>query len=263
MEQKIIIAENERIDDLQLDGLKIIQNNEYNFTSDSAILANFVSAKKTDFCVEIGCGTGVISILVNHKVQPKKIYAFEIQKDVATLAQKNILFNNLDEKIKVINAPIQSFKEYIKNGSVDVVFSNPPYLKVNNLSLINSNNTKAKSRHEVCLTLEDFVRCSGEILKFGGKLFFVHKPERLAEIFACLNKYKLEPKTMFFTSPAQNKQPTAVLIMAEKGAKPGIKVLPTLVTNNENGDYLFTIRELYKEKKWYILFQRQLAIWKT
>ncbi|MBO4412635.1 MAG: methyltransferase [Clostridia bacterium] len=249
MEQKIEILKDERIDDLQLDGLKIIQNNKYNFTSDSAILANFVAAKKTDKCVEIGSGSGVISILVNYKNNPQKITAFEIQEEIATLAKKNILFNNLQEKIEVINAPIQNFNKYIKKESVDVVFSNPPYLKVNEKSLINLEDAKAKSRHEICLTLEEFICTSSKLLKFGGKLFFIHRPDRLAEIFDALNKYKLEPKTMFFTSPSLASQPTAVLIMAQKGAKAGLKILPTLITNSESGDYLFTIRTLYKEKK--------------
>lgn len=262
MEQKIELLKDERIDDLQLDGLKIIQNNKYNFTSDSAILANFVSAKKSDTCVEIGTGTGVISILVNYKNNPKKIIAFEIQKEVSSLAEKNIKLNNLQDKIEIINSPIQNFKEYVNKESIDVVFANPPYLKVNGLSLINTEDTKAKSRHEICLTLEEFIKYSSQILKFGGKLFFVHRPNRLSEIFECLHKYKLEPKKMFFTQPNEKTEPSTVLIMAQKNAKPELKVLPTLITNDKNGDYLFTIRELYKEKKWYILFQHQLAIWK-
>ena len=248
MEEKVEIKNNERIDDLQLDGLKIIQNNKYNFTSDSAILANFVSAKKSDFCVEIGAGTGVISILVNYKNLTKKIIAFEIQEQTANLAKRNVLLNNLQDKIEIISAPIQKYKNYINKESVDVVFSNPPYLKVNDSSLKNEILEKAKSRHEICLTLEEFIKCSSEILKFGGKLFFIHKPERLSEIFANLKKYNLEPKTMFFASSNINKAPNAVLIMAVKGGKPNLKVLPTLITNNENGDYLYTIRNLYKEK---------------
>ena len=109
-----MLNDSERLDDLQLDGLKIIQDkNKYNFTSDSALLANFVSAKKNDNCVEIGCGSGVISILVNHKCNPKKIYAFEIQKSMAELAKRNIELNNLNEKIEVINAPIQEFENYL------------------------------------------------------------------------------------------------------------------------------------------------------
>ena len=246
--EKELIKSNERIDDLQLDGLKIIQNNKYNFTSDSAILANFVSAKKSDTCVEIGTGTGVISILVNHKNKPKKITAFEIQKEMADLAKRNILLNDI-KNIEIINDKIQNYKNYVKKDTVDVVFANPPYLKVNKNSLINNVDEKAISRHEICLSLDDFIKCSSELLKFGGKLFFIHRPERLSEIFIMLNKYNLQPKKMFFISPNLDKEPTAVLIMAVKGANEGVKVLPTLITNDVNGDYLYTIRKLYKEEK--------------
>ena len=133
----MLLKENERLDDLQVGGLRIIQDKEkYAFTSDSALLANFISAKKSDSCLEIGCGSGVISILLSYKCNPKKIVAFEIQTSAADLAKRNVELNDLRDKIEVINSPIQNFKEYVLTESFDVVFSNPPYMKVNNSSLI-------------------------------------------------------------------------------------------------------------------------------
>lgn len=257
----MLLQDSERLDDLQLDDLKIIQDkNKYNFTSDSALLANFVSTKKSDKCVEIGCGSGVISILVNHKCSPQKIFAFEIQNSMADLAKRNIDLNKLSEKIEIINAPIQDFEKYIQKGSINVIFSNPPYMKINNQSLINLNEEIAISRHEIKLNLHDLISCSSKLLKFGGKLYLVHRSERLSEIFAEMNKNQLEPKRMFFVSPSDNKKPNIVLIEAQKGAKPGLKVLPTLIVNDIDGNYLYTIQKLYKENKWFILSLRQLAI---
>lgn len=242
-----MLNDSERLDDLQLDGLKIIQDkNKYNFTSDSALLANFVSTKKNDNCVEIGCGSGVISILVNHKCNPKKIYAFEIQKSMAELAKRNIELNNLNEKIDVINAPIQEFENYISKSSIDVVFSNPPYMKTNDKSLVNCNEEKAISRHELKLNLQELIMCSSQLLKFGGRLFLVHRSERLFEIFQEMNRFNLQPKKMFFVSSSADKNPNIVLIEAQKGAKPGLKVLPTLIVNDKDGNYLYTIQKLYK-----------------
>lgn len=243
----MVLKDNERLDDLQLDNLKIIQDkNKYNFTSDSALLANFVSTKKSDICVEIGSGSGVISILVNNKCNPKKIFAFEIQKSMAELAQRNIELNNLIDKIEIINAPIQNFNNFLNKASCNVVFSNPPYMKINNKSLINENEEKAISRHEIKLSLEELIKTASQILKFDGKFFLVHRSERLAEIFYEMQKNSLQPKKMFFVSSSYEKQPNIVLIEAQKGAKSGLKVLPTLIVNDKDGNYIYTIQKLYK-----------------
>ena len=117
-----------RRDDLNLDGLKLYQyKNGYNFTSDSVLLANFIKAKHSDVCVEIGAGSGIISILVEHKNKPKKIIAVEMQEKYAALCEKNVTFNNKNN-IDVVCDKIQNYKNFITK-SVDVVFANPPYYK--------------------------------------------------------------------------------------------------------------------------------------
>lgn len=242
------LKENERLDDLQVGGLKIIQDKtKYCFTSDSAILANFVSAKRTDKVCEIGTGTGVISILLTIKQNPEKIYAFEVQKETAELAQRNVELNLLNEKIEIINAPIQDFEKFVKRESFDVVVSNPPYRKVNQKSLVSIREEEAISKHEVMLTLDEFVLCAKNLLKFGGKFFLVYDATRTAELIYKLKQNNLEPKTMFFTSPSPTKNPVLVLIEAVKGGKEQVNVLPTLITNDKDGNYIYTIQNLYRK----------------
>lgn len=240
------LKENERLDDLQLGGLKIIQDKtKYCFTSDSAILANFVSAKKSDKVCEIGTGTGVISILLTHKQNPEKIYAFEVQKETAELAKRNVDLNLLNDKIEIINSPIQDFEKYVKRESFDVVVSNPPYRKVNKKSLISLREEEAISKHEVKLNLDELVLCAKNLLKFGGKFFLVYDATRTAELIYKLKQNNLEPKIMFFTSPSPTKNPVLVLIEAVKGGKEQVNVLPTLITNDKDGNYIYTIQNLY------------------
>ena len=239
------LNQSERLEDLQVGGLKIIQDGEkYCFTSDSAILANFVSAKNSDRCLEIGCGNGVISILVAHKCSPKEIVAFEVQQSAALLADRNVELNNLKDKIKIVQSPIQDFKNYVKHESFDVVFSNPPYMKTNEKSLVGENSPRAISRHEILLSLKELISCAAKLLKFGGKFCFVHRPERLSEIFSELKLNNLEPKKLLFVSPSESKAPTIVLIEARKGAKSGLEVLPTLIANDKDGSYIYTIKKL-------------------
>ncbi len=240
------LKENERLDDLQLGGLKIIQDKtKYCFTSDSAILANFVSAKKSDKVCEIGTGTGVISILLTHKQNPEKIYAFEVQKETAELAKRNVDLNLLNDKIEIINSPIQDFEKYVKRESFDVVVSNPPYRKVSQKSLISLREEEAISKHEVKLNLDELVSCAKNLLKFGGKFFLVYDATRTAELIYKLKQNNLEPKIMFFTSPSPTKNPVLVLIEAVKGGKEQVNVLPTLITNDKDGNYIYTIQNLY------------------
>lgn len=243
------LKENERLDDLQIGGLKIIQDKtKYCFTSDSAILANFVSAKKSDKVCELGAGTGVISILLTYKQNPEKIYAFEVQKETAELAKRNVDLNLLNDKIEIINSPIQDFEKYVKRESFNVVVSNPPYRKVNEKSLISLREEEAISKHEVKLNLDELVSCAKNLLKFGGKFFLVYDATRTAELIYKLKQNNLEPKTMFFTSPSPTKNPVLVLIEAVKGGKEQVNVLPTLITNDKDGNYIYTIQNLYRKK---------------
>lgn len=238
----------ERIDDLDLDGLKIIQKvGGYGFTSDSVLLANFVRAKKTDTCVEIGTGCGVISILVNYKEKPKKIYAFEVQKEAALLAKRNVELNNMQGNIEVVFDRVQNFKKFFCDGEVDVVFSNPPYFKYD-ATMCGEIEEKIISRFDKELPLNELFETASKMLKFGGKFYFVNISTRLAECFETMKKYNLAPKRMYVVHPNQNKNASVFLCECVKGGKDGLIIMPPLFTNNLDGDYIQTIQKLYKGK---------------
>ena len=155
----------ERWEDLQCQGLKILQDDDlYSFTSDAVILANFVRLKPNETAVEIGGGSGVISILLSAKNSFKKIKMFEIQEKMQKNKEKNIIFNNLSDKIELICDDVKNFKKYFEVGSVDVVFSNPPYFEVSKFS---QNSVKKVAKEEVCLNLTDLISCAKNLLKFG------------------------------------------------------------------------------------------------
>lgn len=236
------LEKNERLEDLQFEGLKIIQNSElYAFTSDSVVLANFLKIKPKENAVEIGAGSGVISILATKKTKAKKITAFEIQKDMFNLLEKNIKLNELNDKIEIINDKIQNFKKYFEVGSVDVVFSNPPYKK-EGACLYNQNESKMVARHEKYLPIEDLCKCASDMLKFGGRFYCIYDADRSCELIYELIKNKLEPKRMFFTENGKGKT-ILVVIEAVKGGKHSVQVMPNLVTNDKNGEYIQKIKD--------------------
>ena len=229
------LQQGEKIEDLQCGDLKIIQNkNLYTFTSDSVILANFIKTKPKDLVVEIGAGSGVISILVQAKNKLQKIKAFEIQPQMQALCEKNIALNHLEEKIELIKGDVKNHEKYLSNSSVDVVFSNPPYFKCTNFS---QNEVKKLAKEEEKLSCEELVCFASEMLKSGGNFYCCYLAERSAELVYVLQKHKLAVKEMFFTENGKG-EVKIVVIRATKDGKFGTKVYPNLVTNEENGNYL-------------------------
>ncbi len=237
----VTLEKGERIEDLQCNGLKIIQNkNYYTFTSDSVILANFINLKKDDFAIEIGTGCGVISVLLSAKVDFKKIVAFELQDKMAHLAEKNVLLNDLQDKIQIISDDAKNFKDYI-DCYADVVFSNPPYMHEGSL---NKNDVKSIARHDSTLPLSDLCKIACQMLKFGGKFYMTFPASRCAEAIHTLIENGLEPKRMFFTEN-NRREIKLIVVEAVKGARHGVKVLPNLVTNDIDGQYLKILQTRY------------------
>ena len=232
---KVELEKGERIEDLGCNNLKIIQNKDYyTFTCDSVILANFLKIKPREIAVEIGAGSGVVSILASAKNKPKKIVMFEIQEELQKLCEKNIILNNLSNLLELKKDDVLNFNKYFEKGSIDVVFSNPPYFAVDeNLG----NEVRKIARQEIKLNLENLIKVSSEMLKYKGRLYLVYPAERMCElVFVCM-KNNLAIKKMFFTDNGKGKI-TLVVIEALKGGKDKVKILPTLKTNTEDGKFL-------------------------
>lgn len=239
--KKLDLTENERLDDLQCAGLRIVQNPQlYSFTSDSVVLANFLKIKRGEEAVEIGSGSGVISILATKKTNAKYITGFELQKELFEMSEKSLQINSIPN-VKFINDDVRNYKKYIAPGSADVVFSNPPYKREGSASK-NENLSKAIARHEKSLPLTDLVKVASGILKFGGRAYFVYDADRSCEMIAELVKWGLEPKRMFFTENGKG-QVVLFVVEAVKGGKAGVKVLPNLRTNDIDGKYIDDIKK--------------------
>lgn len=223
-----------QIEDLQCGGLKIIQDKAlYTFSSDSVILANFVKIKKNEKAVEIGAGSGVISILLSKKTECKTFKAFEAQNQMAALAQENVKLNKLEDKIEIVADRIQNFSTHFEKCSFDVVFSNPPYMKTTE----EGDSVRHLSRHDQLLKIDELCKVASKLLKNKGRFYCVYCAERSCELIFNLIANKLQPKTMFFTENGKGKV-VLVVVEAVKGGAAGVKVLPNLVTNDEKGDYL-------------------------
>ena len=246
----INLKEDERIDDLEYKGLKLIQNKKgFCFGVDAVLLSDYAKGiKKGSTVVDIGTGTGIVAILLCAKTNLKKIYGIELQKEVANIAQRNVKLNGLDDKMEVININIKDVFSKLEKNKIDVIVTNPPYKK-HDTGVKNLDTRQLISRHEVECTLEDIIKNASLLLKDLGEFYMVHRAERIVDIFVTLRKYKLEPKNIRFVHSKIGEKPNLVLVKAVKCAKEFLKIDKPLVIYGEDGNYTDEIYEIYDKKR--------------
>jgi len=240
-----MLKEGERIDDLQLGGLKIIQDPQgFCFGIDAVLLSSFAKAKYKETVVDLGTGTGIIPLLMYGKYKPKKIIGVEIQKEVADMAKRSIKLNGLDDKIEIYEGDIKDCFKYLGVNIYDVVVTNPPYKKILT-GLVNPKDKKAISRHEILVNLDEVIFSASRLLKGLGRLYMVHRPERLKDIMLSLDKNKFNPKRIRFVHPSYDKAPNMVLIEAVKAGGDFLKVEKPLYVYDEKGNYTEEVLKIY------------------
>ena len=245
---EVNLKENERIDDLEFKGLKIIQNEKgFCFGIDSVLLSDFVkNIKKDSLVMDLGTGTGIIPILLCGKTKLSKVVGVELQEEVAEMAKRSSKLNNLEDKFQILNEDILNLNKLYENQTFDVIVTNPPYKK-KDTGAVNEDKRKIISRSETTAFLEDFIKISRDLLKDKGEFYMVHRPERLVDILYLLRKYKIEPKELRFVYSNINRPPKMVLVKGIKNAKEFLKVDKNLYIYDDNGNYTEEILKIYNK----------------
>ncbi len=241
----VTIQDNERLDDLQCDGLRLIQDPErFCFGMDAVLLSSFVRANKEDNILDLCTGNGIIPVLLSSKTRATNINGIEIQSEAVELANRSIKLNNLSDRVHIIEGDIKSVADFFPKASMQIVTCNPPYM-IGEHGLTNEADAKSIARHEIMCNLEDVISAAAVMLRPGCSFYMVHRPFRLSEIMVTLAKYKLEPKRMRLVYPFVDKEPNMVLIEAVRGGKPRITVEKPLIVYNRPGEYTDEIYEIY------------------
>lgn len=241
------LKENERIDDLELNNLRIIQNKKwFCFGIDSVLLSDFAKEiHKNSNILDLGAGNGILELLLSAKVEEARITGIEVQSEVCEMANRSILLNNLADRIKIINLNIKDIKDDVK---YDAVVTNPPY-KEKEQGLKNIEKSKLIARHEELASLEEFIKVASSSLKDKGTMYMVNRPERLVDIFVFSRKYKLEPKELRMVYSKVNSKPVLILVKAVKNANKFLRVREPLYIYDENGEYSKEILKIYNKEK--------------
>lgn len=244
-ENKVLLKESERIDDLERNGYRIIQDtNRFCFGMDAVLLSGFARVKDGARVLDLGTGTGIIPILLAAKTGAAHLTGLEIQVDSADMASRSVCMNGLEDRIAIVTGDIKEAGSLFDAASFDVITCNPPYMTSRH-GLVNSKDAKAIARHEILCTLEDVIAQTAKLLRPGGNFYMVHRPFRLAEIIVLLREYKLEPKRMQLVYPFVDKEPNMVLIEANRGGRPRMTVEKPLIVYKEPGVYMPEIYDIY------------------
>ena len=235
----------ERIDELQRNGYRIIQNPErFCFGMDAVLLSGFARAKKQERCLDLGCGNGIIPILMEAKTEGKHFTGLEIQPESADMAKRSVALNGLQDRIDIVEGDIKDASKIFGASSFHVVTTNPPYMTAQH-GLTNLYEAKTIARHEVLCNLEDIIRESARLLMPGGRFYMVHRPFRLAEIISLMVQYRMEPKRMRLVYPYVDREPNMVLIEGLRGGKSRMTVEKPFIVYKEPGKYTDEIYDVY------------------
>lgn len=243
----VTLRADERIDQLYSKDIQIIQSpTVFSFSLDAVLLGAFAQVPKSrkTTTVDLCAGNGAVGLFVSSQTNGQ-ITEVELQPRLANMAIRSIALNDLTDKMTVLNQDLLTVTETIAKDSVDVVLCNPPYFKDQPTSQKNPNPHLAIARHEISANLDQILAVTSDLLKMNGKAYFVHRPERLDDLFATMRAHRLAPKRLRFVHPKADREANMVLIEMIKDGKPnGVRILPPVVVYQANGEYGEEVHQL-------------------
>jgi len=241
------IRENERVDDLQRNGLKIIQNpSAFRFGMDAVLLSDFTRLRPREAVADMGTGTGILALLLSQKEESCTFEAIELQPDMADMAARSVKLNALEDRIHVHAMDMRRAYETIGRERMNAVVCNPPYGKRGG-TLTNDAASVVLARHETDCTIEDVAASCAAVLKNHGRLSIVFPAQRMLELCDALRKSRLEPKRIRMVCAHVDDPPYLVMVEAMKNAKPQLLWMPPLIVYHADGTETEEIKRIYHQ----------------
>ena len=234
-----------RVDDTGFCSIKLLQDPDaFCYGVDAVLLADFAKAEAGSRVLDLCSGNGAVAFIMYAKYRPELVCGLELQKEAVELAEKSAELNGLSDKLTFVCGDAADIGKYFEPACFDVVACNPPYFEEGR-GVSCGADPKHLARHESSAVLADFFAAADHVLKPGGKLYMVHRPERLADLMSLSRQYGLEPKIMRLVVPSQGEAARQVLLQFIKGAGKQLTVLPELAVRNKDGSFTEEIEQIY------------------
>ena len=232
-------------DELWAGGPKLVSGeNVFAVGTDAVLLSAFADTAGVKRACDLGCGSGIISILLAWNNPKMMVDGIELQLESARIASGNVKLNDLNDRINIIHADLRNYREIGNAGAYDLVVANPPYFPVGSGKSVESENI-ATARDERTCTLKDICKAAAFFTRWGGKFAMVHRPERLSEVFCAMTECGIEPKRFRFVQEKASSLPNLILVEGRRGGKPGLTIERPLCIRNEDGTETDYIKSIY------------------
>ena len=242
-----MIKKDETLEDLQRNGLKIIQKADgFRFGVDAVLLSDFAKDIPSKRTMDLCTGSGIIPTLLSAKTNTPELFGLEIQEEVAEMAKRSAELNGISDRLRICQGDLKNAQEIYGKRQFDLVTCNPPYMPVGT-AVLNEADTKVIARHELCCNLEDVISSASNLVKQKGHLALVHKPARLTDILCLMRKYDIEPKRIRFVHKKADAQPSLVLVDGAYKGGIELKIMPPLILYNEDGSQTDELKRIYEK----------------
>ncbi len=232
------------VEKLWPNGPVLRQAAHFRLGTDCVLLADFVNTSGVRRGIDLGCASGAAMLLLLNRSPGLSMTGLEIVPEAAELARENLALNGLEARGEIITGDIRDHRSLFRAGAFDLVVCNPPYFPPES-GAVSPNPGRAAARSELLCTLPELCAASAFLLRTGGRACFVHRPERLSELFVCLSSAGLEPKRLRLVCRDADAAPSLVLVEARRGGKPGLTIEPALLLQNPDGAESEEYRRIY------------------
>ena len=209
----------------------------YRFSLDAVLLGNFIQPRPGDKILDLGCGCGIVSLILAYRWPSVSITGLEIQPALAALADRNVLLNNWQERIEILQGDLREIRKYVDPGSFDWIVSNPPYRKPGS-GRVNPGEEQALARHEKSADLVNVTKAANWAIKKRGRATFIYPASRGAAVISELKNAGLEPKKMLSIFSYPDSDASLLIIEAVKQGGEELTILPPFYVYGErDGEY--------------------------
>ena len=226
------------------DDVKIAVSGDHTFGTDAVILAHFANIKRKDRALDMGSGCGIIPFLWLRDENQSPVHCLDIQQNAIEQIEYSIKENGFEERLFPHLCDLRKANEEFSAECFTLVTMNPPYKPINT-GFESLSESARIARHEVCCNIEDAVKAANYLLTYSGRFCMCHRPERLVDALAIMRQYKLEPKRLRFVCDKEGEEPFLFLVEGKKGAKPFLRVEPTLVIKNSESKFSEEMLKVY------------------